>query len=897
MRWRVPWRNHRGDELDSELGSYLSHEIDRNMATGMTPREAAWAARRKIGNMTKIKETSREMNPFPSFEGVWQDIRYGARLLRTNPGFTAVAVISLALGIGANTAIFQLVDSVRLRPLPVPHAEQLAELQIAPNEHCCSGNFSDRHPNFTFAQWDQIHNRQQAFSSLLAWGDTQFNLANGGEVRMASGLWVSGGFFDTLEIQPHLGRLITPADDRAGCGSAGVVISDAFWHGHFGADPAVVGKKLSLSGHSFDVIGVTPAGFSGVDVGQTFDVAAPICAEPLVDGENSHISKRHHWWLAIMGRLKPGWTVERASAQLKAISRGVFENTVPPVYRPDQAKYYAGYQLTALPAGTGVSSLREDYNVSLLILLGIAGLLLLIACANLANLMLARASAREREMAIRLAIGASRARLIRQLLAESFLLASSGAVLGILLAQYLSRYLVWFLSSGENSMFLALDPSWRVLGFTAAVAILTCFLFGLTPAIRATRTAPAAAMKASNRGLTANRERFGLRRALVVTQVALSLVLLVGALLFVGSLRNLTTLDAGFRQNGLLITRLDWSPLKLSPERRYDLQEELLTRIRSLPGVEQAASVRIVQGTGAGWNEIIEIPEQPSHDRMIPWFDRVSGNYFRTMGTAMLAGRDFSDRDTPSSPAVAIVNQAFAKKFLGGASPLGKHVRVLVGPGEPPEFYEIVGLVQNSKYQSVRQDFVPVVFVAAHQEKEVPSQGSIILRSSSLVSAMNAVKGAVQGENRSISIEFQVLQTKIRDSLIRERLMATLSGFFGFLAAVLAAVGLYGVISYMVERRRNEIGIRVALGAGRRDVMGLVGKEIAVLLACGLVAGTAIAVAAARTASSLLYGLTPRDPWILGLSVLLMIIVALAASLVPTLRACRLEPMDALREE
>jgi putative ABC transport system permease protein len=838
------------------------------------------------------------MNASRLLEGLWQDFRYGARLLRMNPGFFAVATISLALGIGANTAIFELLNAVRLRMLPIAHAEQLAELQIAENEHCCSGNFSDRRPNFTYPQWEQIRKHQQAFSGIFAWGDSRFNMAVGGEARFAEGLWVSGQFFQTLGTRPLLGRLIADDDDTPGCGSPGAVISYPFWQREFGGDSQVLGKKVSLDGHQVEVIGVTPPEFFGVEVGKNFDVAVPLCAEPLINGENSHTAKRHHWWLAVIGRLKPGWTVERATAQAAAMSPAVFETTVPPNYRPDAAKFYAQYKLTAMPAGSGVSSLRRQYEQPLLLLLGIAGLVLLIACANLANLTLARASTREREMAVRLAIGADRGRLIRQLLAESLLLTLIGTAFGVFLAQLLGNNLVRFLTTSDNPLFLKLEPDWRVLAFTSGVAILTCILFGLTPALRATRTAPSAAMKASGRGLTADRERFGLRRALVIGQVALSLVLLIGALLFVGSLRNLMTLDPGFRQDGLLLAGVDISRLNYPVTRRAVFYRELLDRLRATPGVERAASVNIVPISGSGWNDTIEILGESTKERMVPWFNRVSSGYFQTMGTPLLAGRDFDEHDTPSSPEVAIVNQEFSKKFLGGKDPIGKQVRLLAGPGEDQHVFQIVGLLRNSKYRNLRDNFVPTVFVAASQNKE-PGMGiSIVLRSAiPTASLQQAVKKAILAQNSGTSVQFQVFKTQVQESLLKERLMATLSGFFGFLAAILATVGLYGVISYMVARRRNEIGIRIALGASKLNVMNLVLREAAILIATGLVIGSALAIAVARTASSLLYGLQPSDPITVGVADALLACVAIFASLLPALRAARLEPMNALREE
>jgi putative ABC transport system permease protein len=530
-------------------------------------------------------------------------------------------------------------------------------------------------------------------------------------------------------------------------------------------------------------------------------------------------------------------------------------------------------------------------------LLAIAGLVLLIACANLANLMLARASVREREIAVRLAIGASRSRLIRQLLVESLLLAFSGALLGALLAQGLSTYLVGFLTTTNSPIFVDLGTDWRLLGFTAALAILTCILFGLTPAIRATKTSPGAVMKASSRGLTAGRERFGLRRALVVSQVALSLVLLVGALLFVRSLQNLLTLDAGFRSEGLLITGIDASRLNYPALRRAVLYREMLDRIRATPGVEFAAQAAIVPISGNRWNDIVTIPGQKDSADMLTNFSSVSAGYFRTLGSPLLAGRDFDDRDALSSPMVAIVNQSFVHKFLNGGNPLGKTVRIITGPGEPPLAYQIVGLTKDAKYQSLRSDFSSTVFVATAQ-KEADSGTTYIIRSGEqLGPLLSSLKQTILGVNPGISFEFQTFHNQVEDSLLRERLMATLSGFFGLLAATLATIGLYGVISYMVARRRNEIGIRIALGADRWKVLGLVLGEAGKLVAIGLVIGIALAVAAAQAAASMLYGLKPHDPLTILLAVLLLALVAVPASFLPARRASRLEPMIALREE
>jgi putative ABC transport system permease protein len=899
MGWlRYFRRRERDDDFALEIEAYLQHEIDENIARGMNPREAAWAARRKFGNVTTAKEKTHSMNTIGFLETLAQDLRYAARMFRIEPGFFAVATLCLALGIGANTAIFHLLDAVRLRTLPVANPQELAEVEIGPNQKCCSGNFSTRRSNFTYALWDQLRTHQQALSGLFAWADHRFNTATGGEVRNIEGLYTSGDFFTTLGAAPAIGRLFSAADDRPGCGAPGAVLGYSYWQREYGGQASAIGRKILLDGKPFEIVGVAPRGFFGVEVGRSFDVAIPVCAEPIIEGENSHTPKRHHWWLAVIGRLKPGWSLAQARAHVAAISPGLFEATVPPNYTPEGAKDYAAFKLTANPAGSGVSDLRSRYQDPLLILLAIAGLVLVIACANLANLMLARASARERELAIRLAIGASRPRLIRQMLAESLLLAVIGAAFGALLAQLLSSYLVRFLSTTDSPLYVDLGTDWRIFGFTAALAVFTCLLFGLMPAIRATGANPGTVMKAAGRGMTDTRERFGVRRVLVVAQVALSLVLLVGALLFVRSLHKLLTLDAGFQENGVLVTGIDFSPLKYPPQRRYEMHREILRRIRLLPGVEQAAATSIVPISGNGWNDRFEFTGANPSGKFLSNFSGVTTGYFRTLGTPLLAGRDFDDRDTPNSPKVAIVNESFIGKFPKGANPIGRQIRIETGPGEPEASYEVVGVTKDAKYGRLRDPFSPTVFVSLEQEATPGAHTVILSRSQvALTGQLAAIKREMAAISPGIALNFNTLHTQIADSLLRERLMATLSGFFGFLAAVLASIGLYGVMAYIVARRRGEIGIRIALGADRVRVLKLIGSECGKLLLAGLVIGIGFALAASQAISKLLYGLSPTDPLTIGLSVLLLALVALPASLVPAIRASRLDPMKALREE
>ncbi|MGC1289825.1 MAG: ABC transporter permease [Candidatus Acidiferrales bacterium] len=830
-----------------------------------------------------------------------QDMRYGLRMLAKSPGFALVALLTLALGIGANAAIFQLIDAVRLRTLPVRDPNTLAIVHLNRN-HWGQGNFNGAYSEFTFPLWQQIKQRQEAFSSLAAWGEEQLNLATGGEVNYAHAIWISGEFFNVVGVQPVAGRLLSDADDQQGC-AGGVDLSYAFWQRRYGGDPSVIGKTLTLEGHPFPILGVTPPSFYGVSIGERFDVAVPVCAEPIIGGEYSRITgdrPRETWWLAMFGRLKPGWTLERAAAQLSVIMPAALHETIPPQYDADGVKHYLAYKLETLPAANGFSELREDTSTPLWLLLGLSGLVLLIACANLANLMLARASTREREIAVRLALGASRGRLIRQLLSESALLAVAGAVGGGLLAAGLSRFLVAFISTPNDPIFLDMPTDWRVLGFAAGLAILTTILFGLMPALRAGSVPPGSVLKTGGRGSTAGRERFRLQRILVASQVALSLVLLAGALLFARSLRNLMSLDPGFKQDGVLVANVDFTRLNLPGARRDPFTRDLLDRIRALPGVAAAAAATRSPVNGSSSNDDI-INANGTDTGKSAWIDSVSAGYFQTLENPILQGRDFNDNDTANSPKVAVVNQAFVKKFLDGTKePIGKQFREWESPGKPEPSYTVVGVVKNSVYNDMHEPFVPVMYFPRSQTEAPysdPSATFLIRSQVGMAGLINSVKGAITGVNPEIDLQFKVLRTQIRNSLVQDELMATLCGFFGGLAVLLAAIGLYGVISYTVAQRTNEIGVRMALGAQRSGVVGLILGEVAVLIAIGVVVGVGLTLAGSKAASSLLFGLKAYDPLTLVLALVILAAIGLAASFVPARRASRLDPMVALRYE
>jgi putative ABC transport system permease protein len=897
----------RESEIVEELAQHLNDRYEELLAGGSTFEQAEHALQQELSGeklaaqLKSLLPTQRaapvpgDTSPAKPLAGLWKDLCYGVRVLRLSPVFSIVAILSLTLGIGANTAIFQLLDIVRMRSLPVKAPQQLAMVRI-PVGTTRTGSFIVRYPHLTSTLWKALAERQQAFSNLAAWSASKIDLNQGGEARYGQVLWVSGNFFATLGLEPQAGRLLSVEDDQPGC-SLAAVISNSFWQREFGGAP-VLDRKITLAGHPFEIIGITPASFYGMEVGRNFDIALPLCAERIVHSGEPWTTRSQMWWLATIGRLKPGWSLERASSHLATISPGIFESTVPAEYDAITRKDYLSFKLVALPAASGVSTLRQQYETPLWLLMGISGLVLLIACANLANLMLARASGRQREMAVRLALGASRARLVRQLLTESFLLAASGSLLGIGLAQLFSRLLVAFLKNqGSPALFLDMQLDWRVIGFTAGLGVLTCILFGLMPAMRATRTAPAEAMKVNNRTLGMGHERFSLRRVLVISQVAFSLVLVFGAILFVRTFRNLLTLDAGFQQEGILFADIDLTPLNLPADRRMPYQRELLEKVRSVPGVISAADVLIAPLSGSGWDEFIDIPEM-GLKRQNANFNRVSAGYFKTMRATLLAGRDFTDADTISSPRVAIVTQTFARKFFAGANPVGRSFDFIQEAGKPDLVYQIVGLAADEKYQNLREQLTPIVFVAESQDRNPISEATIAVRSELPLAGLgSSVKDALVEMNPALHIEFIPYRTAVTQALLRERLMATLSGFFAGLAAVLAMIGLYGVISYMVSRRRNEIGIRMALGAARGNILRIVIGEAGFLLAIGLAIGTGMALICGKAASALLFGLRPSDPVTLLAAIAGLTIVTLAASFLPARGAAGIDPMEALREE
>jgi predicted permease len=612
--------------------------------------------------------------------------------------------------------------------------------------------------------------------------------------------------------------------------------------------------------------------------------------------ENSGFGHPDRFFLDTMARLKPGWTLERANANLATISPGILAATVPPSYNAATAKDYLQFTFTASAAATGVSGLRTTYASQLWILLAATGLVLLIACANLANLMLARATAREREVAVRLAIGASRGRIVRQMFAESLLIAGCGAAGGALLASWISASLVTLLSSQSDRLFLDLTPDWRVFGFIVLVAVTTCVFFGLSPALAVTATSPGRTMQSGGRSSTDSRERFTVRRGLVVVQIALSTVLIVGAVLFGRTLQNLVRVDPGFRPDGVSVIEADVNRTRIQPAARREAYEQMLDRVRAVPGVRAAAEASNPPVSGSTWNEGIAIGGLVKNGTV--HFNQVSGQYFDVIGTPLLAGRTFDSTDRPGSPKVAIVNQAFVRRYFSDRSALGETFQFEPSPGRPQSDIRIIGIVKDTKYVDLREAFSPIAYLAASQDDQPMSLLSMVVRSETTTSTpltptiTRAITEAVPGT----LVAYYTVSTFITESLKTERLMATLSGCFAVLAMMIAVVGLYGVMSYLVTRRRVEIGIRMALGADPQTVVRMVIAESGALVAIGIGAGVAFAIVASRWARALLYALEPWDPWSLALAAGTLALVSILAAWIPARRASHVAPTIALRE-
>ncbi len=818
-----------------------------------------------------------------------QDLRDALRALRATPLVTLVAVLSLALGIGANTAMFSIVDRLLLRSLPVPEADRLALIDTGEGS-----------TTWTNPIWEQIRDRPDLFGGAFAWSFTRFNLARSGQADYVNGIWASGRFFDLLRVPAALGRTFGPADDRRGGGPEGAVavISYPYWQSRFGGAADVIGRSLTLNRVAFTIVGVTPPEFFGPEVGRRFDVAIPIGTEPLIRGDASSLDRRSTWWLRIMVRLKAGQTVAQAQSALAAVQPQIREATLPDHWRPQDLAQYLTDPLVVHSAAAGTSFLRDRYRCPLTAIMVVVALVLLIACGNIANLLLARATARRHEMSLRQALGASRWRLTRQLLAESVLLSLAGGALGALLALWGSRLLIQALATGNSTVFLAVGFDWQLLGFTAAIAVGTALLFGTAPALRAAGAQPIEAIKDQGRG-SAGEGRGRLAGGLVVAQVALSLILVIGAGLFVRTFAGLADLDLGFRQDGVLVANIGAERSQVPADRRVELYQQLRDAAAALPGVSSAALSAVTPVSGTTWNERIEVPggiERPEEER-VAYMNVISPGWFETLGTPVLAGRDLSRRDVAGGRRAVVVNEAFVKKFLGNANPLGRTVRREFRPGEAPKIMEIVGVVKDAVYNSVRSPIPPTMYLPLTQDDIGPYVAlSVRAKGGSPALLARPLTGVVVGIDPDLNLSFKVLTDQIADSLTQERVVAMLSAFFGGLALLLAGLGLYGVTSYSVNRRKAEIGIRMALGAAPGGVLRFVLRRVAVQVGLGVAIGVGVSWWLSRLVASLLYGLAPGDLTTTVVAALVLAAVGAAAGWLPARRAARIDPAIVLRE-
>ena len=861
------------------------------------------------------------------------DLRYAIRLLLKTPGFTTVAVLSLALGIGANTALFSVVDAMLLKMLPVKDPERLVLFRsMAPREFS-PGNYSGnagRDPmtgqrwmtSFPYQSFQRMREQQSALSDILAFGGLSLNVNADGRADVAVGQAVSGNYFAVLGVQPWRGRVLTEDDDKPAA-SPVAILSHRYWQQRFGANPSVIGQQINLNNVAFTVAGVTPPGFEGtMDAGSTQDVTIPISWEPqlYVERERSRMHGAGVWWFRLMGRLKPGATAEQARVQLEsAFHQSVVEHRTA---RQTQAQASGANPIAVLdpkdyprlfvdPGGQGEMNSRQYYAPSLYLLLGVVGLVLLIACANIANLLLSRAASRQKELGVRLALGAGKWRLVRQLLTESVLLSGLGGIMGVLFALWIKDGLLAVSDWGGRGM-RAFDPQldWRVLGFTMALSLATGILFGLAPAWRATKVDLTPTLKDGRHGSSAL-SRSLLSRGLVVLQVALSLLLLVGAGLFVRTLLNLQRVDPGFNTHNLLLFEIRPGLIGYRDEKLERLYQGLVERLEAVPGVRQvtfSSDSLLSRGSssrGVYLRSALNAP--PDKEGRIKesgegYINHVRENFLETMEIPLLAGRTLRAQDDARGPKVVIVNQTFARRYFPNENPIGK--RFAFGSSKPDEI-EIVGLAKDAKYTRQRDEIPPTIYLPWRQGLRSMSGATLELRTEGdLTAVVAAVRQAARAVDQNLpldNIRTQIEQAE--ETLAMERLFAKLLTLFGLLAQQLAAIGLFGVLAYSVSQRTQEIGIRMALGAGRRDVLKMIVRQGMVLVALGVVLGLVGAYVLTQyleswmNLSRMLFGVRPSDPMTYGVIAVLLTLVALVACFVPARRATKVDPMVALRCE
>jgi len=901
MFWR---RKQCEQDLEREIRSHLELEEEEQRSRGASLDEAPYAARRTFGNVNLIKEVTREMWGWTSLERLGQDLRYALRMLRKSPGFTAVAILSLALGIGANTAIFSVMNAVMLRSLPVHEPDRLVLFGAGAWVGMTDGLPDKSWQLFSYPFYREVQRKNDVFSGVAAMftlpNDVRGLVGGGTQSEPVHARLVSGTYFSVLGVNAIAGRVFTDAEDQKPGANPVAVASYSWWQRRFGGDSSVVGKTLKLNSTIFTIIGVTPPEFFGTSVGESPDLWIPLAMDAQVPpgwGGDRTRDDPSFQGLHILARLKPGISVAQAGSQLNVIfqqSLHQLAGSNPSQKILDDIRH-ALIELT--PGGRGVSQIRQQFSASLQILMAAVGVVLLIACANIANLLLARAASRRREIGVRLSIGASRRRLIRQMLTESVLMAAAGGAAGMLFAWWASGFLVWMVSTGEETLPLQVAPDPRVLAFTSVLSLATGVLFGLAPAFRATRVDLSLSLKEGRGSVSARSGQF-LAKALIVSQVALSAVLLIGAGLFVRSLMNLRNVETGFHQENVLVMYADTASLgyKENDPRLTDIYHRVEEGVSALPGV-RAASFSMFTMLEGQWSSDAYPqgrPKPPENHREIH-NNIVGPAFFATIGLPIVMGRPIGPQDTAKSPKVAVINETMAHWFFPNESAIGQHFRL--GDNERNDQIQVVGVAKDAKYESLREKPEPVGYYPYTQSTGY--FGNFQVRySGDPRSLIPAIRRVFSDVDRNLPITgIRTMAKQVDDTLVQQKLTARLSTFFGVLALLLASIGIYGVLSYAVAQRISEVGLRMALGAQRGNVMWMVMRDVLLLVACGLLVGVPVALALERKAASMLFGLGNVDAASLAAAILILGVVAGIAGYLPARRASLVDPTVALRYE
>ena len=871
-------------DLEDELAFHLAMRAEKYRAVGLDPDLAQAAAQRRFGNVLGLKEACRELWTLNAVERLAQDLRYGARMLRRSPGFTAVVVLIIALGVGANTAVFSVLNSLVFRSLPVAEPGRLVYF---------------RNPSFSYPIFQELKTRGTVFSSVFAWDNDRLNVAWNGESAPTQVLIVSGDFHSGLGVQAAIGRTIQVTDDDVGA-SPVAVLSDRFWRRRFEGNPAAVGKSIRIEGLPFTVVGVTPSDFFGVAAAADPEITIPLTAIVRLRPQSAGILRQPTTgWLKLMARLKPTVTRQQADSALQVFWPRVLEATTSEI-PADRRQPYLARKTGLASARTGYSPAQSAFSRPLWLLLALVCLLLLVGCASVANLMFARSSARTREIVVRMALGASRRRIWCQLLVESLVLVALGTAGGLLFASWGSDALVRLLSRSGDSVILDVRPDGRVFAFTLCTAALTCLGCSVVPTLQAARVDPGPALKESARIIGWNRNHWRLARGLVVCQVSLSVLLLSGTAVFARNLARLLALDPGFHRDNVLLLITD--PAAAGYRGREALfYRQVLDRLQRASGVESASlsAFAPISDTDGAWTGSVSIDGVPHVEAgQDTYFNVVSPGYFATVGTPLLRGRDFGPQDNPSAPRTAIVNEALVRAFFPNVHAIGH--RISLGSDLSRKDLEIVGIVKDAKYQRLQEPtrriaYLPYLpFAEALRGVEIVAE----VRTTLPAAAMEqTVRREIRGIDREIPLRFETLTGRIHDTLMTERVVAVVSAFLGAIALLLATASLYGLMAYAVSRRAGEIGVRVALGASRLAVLWLVLRESILLAVLGACVGLAASLGLGRFVEGLLYGVTARDPLALGIASGLMTSVATLAGLVPAHRASLLDPVVTLRQE